>query len=217
LPVLHDGACLCTRKRSKVLAMSNTRTSACCLNLTALVCLSFSAQAQDTSAANTSTSVICGSVGAFGFRFGDKASSTQVPRHASLFGSGCYQVSPTNPHPFFDTYAACVSEFDGRIFQVQAAKTFDDRPAQGSLSLSSAQMNSNRTLGQQVLDGLLAQLPQAVSARATLDEKARSWEVFVDEGTKLEVSNYVGWAVTLECRNERMAQNVYRQRLVGNR
>ncbi len=78
-------------------------------------------------------------------------------------------------------------------------------------------MNSNRTLGQQVLDGLLAQLPQAVSARATLDEKARSWEVFVDEGTNLEVSNYVGWAVTLECRNERMAQNVYRQRLVGNR
>lgn len=196
--------------------MLNTRTSACCLNLTVLVCLSFSAQAQDAIVADTSTPVICSSVGAFGLRFGDKASSIQVPKHASLFGSGCYQVSPSKPHPFFDTYAACVSEFDGRIFQVQAAKTFDDRPAQGSLSLSPAQMNSNRTLGQQVLDGLLAQLPQAVSARATLDEKGRSWTVFVDQGSKLEVSNYAGWAVTLECRDELMAQNVYRQRLVGN-
>ncbi|MEY2687266.1 MAG: hypothetical protein RL375_1464 [Pseudomonadota bacterium] len=197
--------------------MSNTRTSAYCLNLTVLVCLSFSAQAQDTSAANTSAPVICSSAGAFGFRFGDKASSAQVPKHASLFGSGCYQVNPSKPHPFFDTYAACVSEFDGKIFQIQAAKTFDDRPAQGSLSLSPAQVNSNRTRGQHVLDGLLAQLPQAVSARATLDEKGRSWEVFVDKGTKLEVSNYLGWAVTLECRNERVAQNIYRQRLVGNR
>jgi hypothetical protein len=160
--------------------------------------------------------VICSSAGAFGFRFGDKVSSTQVPKRASLFGSGCYQVIPSKPHPIFDVYAACVSEFDGKIFQIQAAKIFDDTPAQGSLSLSPAQVNANRTLGQQVLDGLLAQLHPAVSARATLDEKGRSWEVFVDQGSKLEVSNYVGWAVTLECRNELMAQTVYRQRPVGN-
>jgi len=160
---------------------------------------------------------VCNAEGAFGLRFGDKNASTQVPKHTPFFGRGCYQVNPPGPHPLFDTYAACVSEFDGKIFLIQALKVFDDKPPQGSSSLTPAQVESNRRLGKQTLDELLNQLPPAVRATAQVTDAGRSWEVPVGEGVRLEASNFVGWAVTLECRNEAMAQKVFRQRLQGGR
>lgn len=184
--------------------------------LATLACLNVGPLAAQE-AAETPPVQICNADGAFGLRFGDKNASTQVPKRTMFFGRGCYQVSPPAPHPFFDTYAACVSEFDSKVFLIQALRVFDDKPPQGSSSLTPAQRESNRELGQQVLDGLLSQLPPAERATAKVSEKSRSWKLSVQGGAWLEVSNHVEWAVTLECRNEAMTQKVFQQRLHGNR
>lgn len=184
--------------------------------LATLTCFSVSPLAAQQ-AAESQPLPICNANGAFGLRFGDKNASTQVPRRTMFFGRGCYEVSPPASHPFFDTYAACVSELDGKVFLIQALKVFDDKPPQGSSSLTPTQRESNRALGQQVLDDLLNQLPPAERATAIVSETSRTWEVSVEGGVRLEVSNYVEWAVTLECRNEAMTQKVFRQRLQGSR
>lgn len=192
----------------------SVRNTAISQILAALACLSLGPLAAQE-AAETPLGQVCNAEGAFGLRFGDKNASTQVPKRTMFFGQGCYQVSPPATHPSFDTYAACVSEFDGKIFLIQALKVFDDKPPQGSSSLTPTQVESNRRLGQQVLDDLLNQLPAAVRATARVTDKGRSWEVPLEGGVRLEVSNSVGWAITLGCRNEDLTQKVFRQRLQG--
>lgn len=184
--------------------------------LATFACFGFSARAAQ-GPAEASPSQICNAEGAFGIHFSDKSSGTQVPKRTAFFGQGCYQVSPPVTHPSFDTYAACVSEFDGTVFMIQALKVFDDQPPQGSRSLTSAQMESNRKRGQQVLDGLLAEFPPEVRATVKVTDAVRMWELSLDGDARLEVSNFVGWAVSLECRNEAKAQKVFRQRVHGNR
>jgi hypothetical protein len=165
----------------------------------------------------SATPHICGLEGAFGIRFGDRVSSTHVPAHTFFFGRGCYQVTPAVTHAGFDTYAACVSEFDGKVFQIQAIKVFDDQPAKGSLSLTPAQRESNRQRGRQALTDLLAQVPPEISAKANIPNGSRAWELPIAEGVVLEVSNQPEWAVTLECRNDAMTQDVFRQRIRAKR
>jgi hypothetical protein len=167
--------------------------------------------------AGVSAKQICGLEGAFGYRFGDRFGGTTLPKDTALFDRGCYQVTPIVAHPLFDTYAVCVSEFDGKVYQFQAAKTFDTKPAPGSRSLSPSQVQSNRQLGKHVLDSLLAELPGTVAAQAKFENKGTEWNLFVDEGVRLAVSNFTGWSATMECRNESMAQSVYRQRIHGVR
>lgn len=157
--------------------------------ITAISLLGTSSFAADN-AAEASAKQICNKEGAFGFRFGDRFVGTGVPKDSFFFGRGCYQVSPTVEHPSFDVCAVCISEFDGKIYQFQASKTFDTKLPPGSKSLSPAQVRSNSQLGKHVLEGMLAELPTAVASEAKFNEEGTEWSLFVNDGVRLEVSNH---------------------------
>jgi hypothetical protein len=184
------------------------------LKLTLIAFLSLNTQVTSADTDNSSNQ-ICNSEGALGLRFGDKFSGSRVQADTFLFGRGCYLVKPPTTLPYFDTYAACVSELDNKIYQIQASKTFDTKPPQGSSELSAAQVSSNRELGKQALDGLLARLPKELAQLAKVNEDVPSWELSIEEGVTLEVENAVGWAVTFECRNEASAVQVFKHRIWG--
>lgn len=165
--------------------------------------------------ASTEKAPSCTAEGAFGIRFGDKISSTEAPPHSIFFGKGCYRVSPPNPGPFFDIVAACVSEFDGKVYLIQALKLFDNKTLPGAVSLTPEQVASNRKRGKQALASFLEELPKSVSAPIAMDDKADSWQVDLEGGVFYEVSNYPSWALTFECRHKTMMQQVFRRRLQG--
>lgn len=196
--------------------MSCNNRLAASLGLAALLGVSFATRAMEGTASGE-PSPLCSAEGAFGIRIGDRGIRGTAPVPSTLFDRGCHQIRPPAPHPSFDTYAACVSEFDGQVYQIQAARVFDDQPPKGLQSLTAAQVKSNRQLGQQVLDDLLKQLPESLSSLAKVSAASRSWSVEAVQGVTLEVSNVMGWAVTFECRNEAMAMKVFRQRLQGIR
>jgi hypothetical protein len=184
------------------------------LKLTLIAFLGLNTQVTSADTDNSSNQ-ICNSEGALGLRFGDKFSGSRVQADTFLFGRDCYLVKPPTTLPFFDTYAACVSKLDNKIYQIQASKTFDTKPPQGSSELSAAQVSSNRELGKQALDGLLARLPKELAQRAKLNEEAPSWELSVEENVTLVVSNYPSWAITFECRDEAKSVQVFKNRIWG--
>lgn len=192
----------------------NIQLSKLSLNLTLIAFLSLNPQFSSADTDNSSNQ-ICNSEGALGLRFGDKFSGSRVQADTFLFGLGCYLVKPPTTLPYFDTYAACVSELDNKIYQIQASKTFDTKPPQGSLEFTAAQVSLNRELGKQALDGLLARLPKELAQLAKVNEETRSWELSVAENVKLVVSNYPSWAITFECRDEAKAVQIFKHRIWG--
>ena len=182
------------------------------LTLIAFLGLNIQFSSADT---DNSSNQICNSEGALGLRFGDKFSGSRVQADTFLFGLGCYLVKPPTTLPYFDTYAACVSELDNKIYQIQASKTFDTKPPQGSLEFTADQVSLNRKLGKQALDGLLGRLPKELAQGAKVNEETQSWELSVAENVTLVVSNYPSWAITFECRDEAKSVQVFKHRIWG--
>lgn len=160
---------------------------------------------------------ICNTEGSFGIRFGGTTSSTQIPRERAFFGRNCYQVDPPVRHPHFDTYVACVSEFDGKIFLIQALKILDIGSDLSATPLTPSQVQSNRRLGKQIVDSLLAQVRPEGKVIERVDDASRKWETYVETGISLEVTNFPNWAVTIDCVNEAMTKEVFRHRLQRDR
>jgi hypothetical protein len=158
---------------------------------------------------------LCTTAGAFGVRFGEPGPPGTSQANGANFDRGCVLFKPKEPHPLLATYAACISEFDGKVYQIQAATIFDDQPPKGSLSLTPEQQRSNRERGKQALDELMKLVPASLREKVVADPANRSWKLEVAKGTTLEVSNFTGWSVSLDCRNEAMAMEVFRKRIQG--
>ena len=178
-------------------------------------------QSVSLAAASADTAVLgaepqlCTADGAFGVRIGETGPSGTSQATGAQFDRGCVLFKPQTPHPLLSTYAACISEFDGKVYQIQAATIFDDQPPKGSLSLTPQQQKSNRDRGQHALEELLKLVPASLSANVVANAALRSWSVEVAKGVTLEVSNLTGWSLSFECRNEAMAVDVFRRRIQG--
>jgi hypothetical protein len=168
-----------------------------------------SAEPVDGSAA----SHVCTANGMFGIRFGATLPNTPATSAFSSFGPGCHFFVPQTPSPYFDRYAACMSEFGGGVYEIQASRTFDTTPPPGASSLTPAQIQANRALGWKTLEGVLADHPEKVAARAEIDRQYRVATARVGGGVVLEVSNAVGWEVDISCKQEKQARDVYRRRV----
>jgi len=164
-------------------------------------------------AADATSNKICSSAGALGIRFGDSFSGPRVQGDTFHFGRGCYLIKPPITLPYFDTYTACVSEIDEKIYSVQASKEYDVKPNPVTLELSPEQVNSNRELGKKALEEILAELPPELSAKADIREK--SWKVEIDDHVTLEVSNFVTWSLGFTCQNEAVTVKLFKKRIWG--
>ncbi len=80
------------------------------------------------------------------------------------------------------------------------------------MSLTDEQVAANRDQGQQALDGMLALFPKEMAERVNVNVEGRSWQMPIDGGTTLDVSNSVSWSLTFECRNEEMALKEFKYR-----
>lgn len=168
--------------------------------------------AQGKEQATGQESYMCSSTGMLGVRFGEELPAALKERIVSGFGPSCYEIVPEHPSPHFDHYVACVSEFGGGAYEIHATRIFDDKPAIGSTSLSTAQVESNRSLGRKTLEDVFADLPEPIAARADFDVPSRILSVYVSDDVLLEVSNSLGWEVGLSCRDEARKREIYQLR-----
>jgi copper chaperone CopZ len=194
------------------MTMYNSPTIKSITSLTILTCLSLIIQA-NALAAEVKTNNLCSSEGALGIRFGDSFSGPRVQGDIFHFGRGCYLIKPPITLPYFDTYTACVSEIDEKIYSIQASKEYDVKPNPVTLELSPDQVNSNRELGKKALEEILAELPPELSAKADIKEK--SWKVEIDAHVTLEVSNFVTWSLGFTCQNEAVTVKLFKKRIWG--